>query len=896
MALSYGSSIVRDGLFLHYDFANIKTYSGTGNTIYDLSGNNKNATKGQYRFFTNQSGGELVGQGISGSDPLSISGIFGNYYTSDLTASMWVKFQRCTEQDIMRQYVSVSLGWLVTVNANNQIYLNGRDGVSDYFVSTPSTTKIKQGIVYNIVFTKSGNLWKLFINGEEEISNFLGVSTNINSNASLMVGTGNGFPHSLFDFKMYSRALSSQEVEQNYNATKGRFITEIDSDLIIDLNPNDTRSYSGSGTSFIDISANSNTALMINGPIFGSDGYTNYWKFDGVNDYASVSATPTVFNYNRNSLTISCWTWFDSLPSPIYKGSLLSKWTVGGGNNNEFLFFSNGTSSTDNYYSFWVDLNDGVTPDNSVNTAVSGTSKVNLGFWRLVTATFNNGVIRMFIDGNLEGTTTNSTYAKVKSDTSSTLEIARWFSSLYGAGRRGQIQFYNRALTSTEILNLFNSQRQKYRLLNPSYMKNCVFNFDFGIEGTFDNSGTTVNDLARYNHGTTFNSPTYTFENRGAMVFNGTNQSISVPNNSVFNFASGFFTISVWVNFSNVSGKRSIITNYQGSGNGWALQLFGGVIGANLSGDGFDITGTTVIQANTWYHITITGRPNSYKLFINSQREGNIFTGAVALSSTDTLRIGQIAGGDFLAGRIGMVQIFNSEMSESDVRSHYSETLPRFTISEKPVRGLIFDVNVSNPFSYNGASNDTGANLSDISGNGYVGTLSNAPSYNVQNGIKSLSFNGSNNYISYPTAGLPYGASARTISVWLNPSSLSQGWAISYGNATGSQSNFIGIYGGVLNYGGFSNDLGGPVPSINTWYQVVGVYDGTTAYMYINGYLYTSAAKTWNTVQVSFQLGRQTTNGEYWNGKIGEAQIYNRALSATEIVALYNSTKGAYGF
>ena len=125
---------------------------------------------------------------------------------------------------------------------------------------------------------------------------------------------------------------------------------------------------------------------------------------------------------------------------------------------------------------------------------------------------------------------------------------------------------------------------------------------------------------------------------------------------------------------------------------------------------------------------------------------------------------------------------------------------------------------------------------------------------------------------------------------------MSNGWALSYGNATASQSNFIGIFGGVLNYGGYSNDLSGPVPSLNTWYHVVGVYDGTTAYMYINGYLYTSTAKTWNTVQVSFQLGRQTHGGEYWNGKIGEAQIYNRALSATEIVALYNSTKGAYGF
>ena len=79
MALSYGSSIVRDGLFLHYDFANIKSYPGFGNTVYDISGTGLNTTKGQYRYFTNQNGGELVSQGISGSDSLNISGIFGNY-------------------------------------------------------------------------------------------------------------------------------------------------------------------------------------------------------------------------------------------------------------------------------------------------------------------------------------------------------------------------------------------------------------------------------------------------------------------------------------------------------------------------------------------------------------------------------------------------------------------------------------------------------------------------------------------------------------------------------------------------------------------------------------------------------------------------------------------------
>lgn len=893
MALSYGSSIVRDGLFLHYDFANIKSYPGFGNTVYDISGTGLNTTKGQYRYFTNQNGGELVSQGISGSDILTVSGIFGNYYTADLTVSIWARFDRFTSQDIIRQYVSPSLGWLVSVDANNKLYLNGRDGVSGYFTSTKSSTVMKQNIIYNIVFVKSGNLWRLFVNGEEEISNFLGVSSNINANDTLQIGTGNGYPHSLYDFKMYNRALSTAEVKQNYNALKGRFVSEIDSDLIIDLNPNDVRSYSGSGTSFIDVSANSNTALMINGPIFGSDGYTNYWKFDGVNDYATVSSTPTVFEYNRNSFTISCWAWYDVLESPIYKSGLLSKWTVGGGTNNEFLFIVNGTSSTNNYYYMQLDFDDGLSADNGVNATIISTSKVNLKFWRLATFTFDNGLMRMYIDGNLEASqiTPNS---KVRRDTSSSLEIARWFSSIYGSGRRGQIQFYNRALTSTEISNLFNSQRQKYRLLNNSYMKNCVFNFDFGIEGTYDNTGSTVYDLARYNNGTMFNSPTYTFENRGAMVFNGTNQYIQIANNSVFNLASGYFSFALWVNFSNVTGQRCIFTNYLGSV-GWAIQLYNGLVGINLSGDVFDIIGTTLIQSNTWYHITLTGSPGSYKLYINGLKEGNTFTGAVSLPGT-TVFVAQISNVAFFAGKIGLIQIFNAEMSENDVRNHYSETLPRFTTDEKPVRGLVFDVNVSNPFSYNGASNNTGANLSDISGNGYIGTLNNAPTYNVQNGIKSLQFNGTNNYISYPTAGLPYGASARTMSIWINPSSLTDGWAISYGNAGATQSNFIGVYSGVINYGGYSSDLFGPAPSINTWYHVVGIYDGTTAYMYINGYLYTSLARTWNTVSSTFQIGRQTHGGEYFNGKVGEAQIYNRALSANEVLALYNTTKGAYGF
>jgi hypothetical protein len=43
MSLGHGASVVRDGLVLHLDAANIKSYPGTGTTWYDLSGNGNNA-------------------------------------------------------------------------------------------------------------------------------------------------------------------------------------------------------------------------------------------------------------------------------------------------------------------------------------------------------------------------------------------------------------------------------------------------------------------------------------------------------------------------------------------------------------------------------------------------------------------------------------------------------------------------------------------------------------------------------------------------------------------------------------------------------------------------------------------------------------------------------------
>jgi hypothetical protein len=72
----------------------------------------------------------------------------------------------------------------------------------------------------------------------------------------------------------------------------------------------------------------------------------------------------------------------------------------------------------------------------------------------------------------------------------------------------------------------------------------------------------------------------------------------------------------------------------------------------------------------------------------------------------------------------------------------------------------------------------------------------------------------------------------------------------------------------------------------------VGVYDGSTVAIYVNGALETSTSFSGNILQAAGQplcIGRYGTVGEAMNGLIGDVRVYNRALSVSEIQTLYNT-------
>ena len=192
----------------------------------------------------------------------------------------------------------------------------------------------------------------------------------------------------------------------------------------------------------------------------------------------------------------------------------------------------------------------------------------------------------------------------------------------------------------------------------------------------------------------------------------------------------------------------------------------------------------------------------------------------------------------------------------------------------------------------------------DLSGTSSNATLFNSPTYSSSyNGILQFS-KASSQYGTIPDIGT---LSKWTVEVWVRfTSSLTNQVAMVVGNQfNGSSSiNFtIGTNGAPFSWnmqvGFFQNgwyNTTGFAPSLNTWYQIVGTYDGSTLRQYVNG---VASGGTTN-VTASLQSGGEirlmrrwddvVSSGNLFDGDLAIVKIYNNSLNSTEILNNYNST------
>jgi hypothetical protein len=207
---------------------------------------------------------------------------------------------------------------------------------------------------------------------------------------------------------------------------------------------------------------------------------------------------------------------------------------------------------------------------------------------------------------------------------------------------------------------------------------------------------------------------------------------------------------------------------------------------------------------------------------------------------------------------------------------------------------LAFHIDPANPRSYAGV----GTVIYDLSGNGKTSYFTNGAFYqNYQKGVVVV--DGNNDYISTPLFNL---TSPITVSAWVK-NVVDEGIVFSasgngvvYGNSE-YIFYFLGKTLGVQGDPGGGKTFQFPQLNLNQWSHLLLTRDASNnTSVYLNGIGSTSNSQSYsNTLQMN-QIGRYSAFTNVYNvkGSIGEVKIYNRALSASEVLQNYNVSKKRY--
>jgi hypothetical protein len=218
MGLNHSPRIITDGLVLCLDAGNTKSYPGSGTTWTDLSSSKYVGTMSGSPAFTSNNKGGIVFDAVDDYVDINSNNIItGN---NPFTFEAFYKVTNTT-------FAAELFGNYGSGYTTNYLWISGRYGVyinasTPYFQGAP----LGAG-TYHMAFTRtSAGACVLYKNGIQD-----GTATNtvsISNNQNFRIGSDvNGFAEQLggeiYSIKVYNKAFSSAEIQQNFNALRGRF-------------------------------------------------------------------------------------------------------------------------------------------------------------------------------------------------------------------------------------------------------------------------------------------------------------------------------------------------------------------------------------------------------------------------------------------------------------------------------------------------------------------------------------------------------------------------------------------------------------------------------------------------------------------------------------------------
>jgi len=726
------------------------------------------------------------------------------------------------------------------------VLANGTSGFYVYLASTTPTFIVTDktlsiGVWTHVALVRSGSTVKLYVNG-------IASSTTATNSATL--GNGTMSPGS--------------------NTTSGIYISNfrVNTTAVYTANftPSTTPLTAIAGT--VSLIAQSNR-VVDNGPLnlawtrqgnpiiqrfspFSPATVTPYYSayFDGSGDYLSMTNN-AAFNLDTGDFTLELWANHSNVGQVQ---SMVSNYT---GASNGWLFqwrsdttrLAFGLGDTQLiYYTF---------------TPV-------VGAWYHYAVTRSGTSLRMFINGALVATVTNS--SNLTSTGATYIGNINNAISQYTYGYLSNVRIvkgtavYTSAFTPPTAPLTAVSGTSLLTCQSSTFIDNSSNAFPITVTGN-----SRPIETAPFTPTATSGVPYSAATIGGSGYFDGSGDYLSIPNSSQFSFGTGDFTVEYWVNYSSFTSTSSYFgVSCWSSNNGFELYHKGssGFAWYYMSST---LTTGIVPTPNTWYHLAVTRSSGTTRFFVNGVLANSILNDTSNFAPTATMYLG-IEGGTTgpLNGYLSNVRIIKGTAAYT----------ANFAPPVAPVTAI---TNTSL------LVNGTNAGIIDNAEMNDLETVGNAQISTTQSkfGGSSISFDGTGDYLTTPNPAwqtdLFKSTNDWTLEFWFytGTSSGTMGLVDTYYSNSAPYSGLIvQIINGTINvYDGSSNKATTTTYANSAWHHFAWVNNGGTSKVYIDGTNVTMGGVTsWSTPSniyrsnVPLQIGRDF-NPYYFNGYIDDFRI-----------------------
>jgi Concanavalin A-like lectin/glucanases superfamily len=543
---------------------------------------------------------------------------------------------------------------------------------------------------------------------------------------------------------------------------------------------------------------------------------------------------------------------------------------------------------TEGYWSYWFGIALGkegrpeawIADEEGEEWEVRAPSSIEADVWTNLAVSYDGARLRLYVDGE-QVASKAAPGATLASESPLWIGCAPPNQETFD-GRIDELRLYDRALSGAEV-----AADMETPIQTPRSGPVAEYSLDAG-------TGTLAEDLAGENDGTIEGAGWVPGRYGSALGFEGREaECVSVPDAPSLQLSEEF-TIEAWVKPEGpLVADPIVFKEVEGEGGfsyalGIGLTNTGrpqGYIDPLGPGEQVAVTGPAV-ERGAWVHLAVSYDGGRLRVYIDGEMAASHTVGALSLGSDGPLRIGCAPAPSFeeaFEGRIDEVRLYERALGEGEVDADM-ET-PIQTPRKGPVADYSFDeVNTE-------GETET---VEDLSGDDHTATLHGATFTEHGRYGGALEFDAAKEaYVSIPADPGLDGSEELTVEAWVRPSDTPFFGGIAMKEREGSGAG----YSWTLDQhssepvGYFMQTEEGMVAGgehslpLHTWTHVAMTDDGAHDRLYVGGQLVDTAPAIPFDGHGPIKIGGNQLFGQWFDGRIDELRIYERALGGAEVAA-----------